>query len=72
MLKILLNGINGRMGNTIKNLSLSYDNLRVVCGVDHKASENSDVKTYTDDFVDKWSTPDNSEQNATESEEYQP
>lgn len=48
MLKILLNGINGRMGNTIKNLSLSYDNLRVVCGVDHKASEDSNVKTYTD------------------------
>ncbi len=47
MVKILLNGINGRMGKAIENLSLQYENLKIVCGVDHKIIENSKTKTYT-------------------------
>ncbi len=46
MLKILLNGINGRMGNAIKNLSKSYSDLKIVCGVDSKESEEKDVPIY--------------------------
>lgn len=46
MLRILLNGINGKMGRTIKNLSVDYKDLKIVCGVDHNPSENSDIKTY--------------------------
>lgn len=48
MVKILLNGINGRMGKAIKNISVQYDNLNIVCGVDHKNIENSDIPIYTD------------------------
>ena len=47
MVKILLNGINGRMGKAIENLSLQYENLKIVCGVDNKIIENSKTKTYT-------------------------
>ena len=46
MIKILLNGINGRMGKTIENLSLNYDNLKISCGVDNVVTKNSTTPTY--------------------------
>lgn len=47
MVKILLNGINGRMGTTIKNISTQYDDLTIVCGVDNNSVKNSDIPIYT-------------------------
>lgn len=46
MIKILLNGINGRMGKTIENLSLNYDNLKISCGVDNVVTKHSTTPTY--------------------------
>lgn len=46
MIRILLNGINGRMGKTIENLSLNYEDLKVVCGVDNLVTKNSLTPTY--------------------------
>ena len=46
MLKIILNGINGRMGKTIEELSHTYDNLEIICGVDNKQNNENKVKTY--------------------------
>ena len=46
MIRILLNGINGRMGKTIENLSFNYDNLKVVCGVYNLITKNSLTPTY--------------------------
>ena len=46
MVNILLNGINGRMGKTIENLSLNYNNLKITCGVDNKKIDNPLTPTY--------------------------
>lgn len=46
MVKILLNGINGKMGTAIRNLSLSYDDLEISCGVDNIIRRDSPVPTY--------------------------
>ena len=47
MIKILINGINGRMGQEVlKQINLS-DDLEVCCGVD-KFDNNLNVPTYTD------------------------
>lgn len=47
MINILLNGINGRMGKTIENLSMSFNNLKISCGVDNVINKNSLIPTYT-------------------------
>lgn len=41
MVKILLNGCNGRMGQMISHTSLSFNNLKIVAGVDITTSANS-------------------------------
>ena len=46
MVKILLNGINGKMGRVIKEVSYQYNDLKIVCGVDHKTEENSQIPIY--------------------------
>lgn len=47
MVNILLNGINGKMGKTIVNLSSNYDNIQITCGVDNKILESCPIPTYT-------------------------
>lgn len=46
MIKVLLNGINGRMGKTIENVSLQYDNLEIICGVDNTVTKDSKIPVY--------------------------
>ncbi len=48
MVKILLNGINGKMGTAIKNLSFDYDNLEISCGVDNTVNKNCSIPVYKD------------------------
>lgn len=48
MVNILLNGINGKMGKTIEKLSYSYDNLKIVCGVDNFSTSFSEIPVYKD------------------------
>jgi 4-hydroxy-tetrahydrodipicolinate reductase len=49
MIKIILNGCNGRMGKTISELAKSYDSLKIVAGIDKFLTEtNSYFPTYDD------------------------
>ncbi|WP_097027588.1 4-hydroxy-tetrahydrodipicolinate reductase [Clostridium peptidivorans] len=46
MVKILLNGCNGRMGQIISHTSLSFNNLKIVAGVDINTSTNSSYPVF--------------------------
>ncbi|WP_163194397.1 4-hydroxy-tetrahydrodipicolinate reductase [Clostridium thermarum] len=49
MIKIILNGCNGRMGKTISELAKSYDTVKIVAGIDKFLKEtNSYFPTYDD------------------------
>lgn len=47
MVKVLLNGCNGRMGQMISHTSLSFNNLKIVAGVDINASVNSSYPVFS-------------------------
>ncbi|MBM7870050.1 4-hydroxy-tetrahydrodipicolinate reductase [Clostridium pascui] len=47
MVKILLNGCNGRMGQMISHTSLSFNNLEIVAGVDINTSVNSSYPIFS-------------------------
>lgn len=47
MVNILLNGINGRMGKAIENLSENYKDLKIICGVDNNNNKTSKIPIYT-------------------------
>ena len=48
MLKVLINGINGRMGQEVLNQVISSDEFEVCCGVDKFDNTESDFPIYTD------------------------
>ncbi|MBE6069213.1 MAG: 4-hydroxy-tetrahydrodipicolinate reductase [Clostridium lundense] len=47
MVKVLLNGCNGRMGQMISHTSLSFNDLKIVAGVDINASVNSSYPVFS-------------------------
>lgn len=48
MIKILLSGCLGKMGQVITRLSCNYDNLQIVAGVDIKDTDTLDYPVYKD------------------------
>ena len=48
MLKILINGINGRMGQEVVNAVNNSSDFEVCCGVDKFDNTDSDFPIYTD------------------------
>lgn len=48
MIKVLINGCNGRMGKVLASKIAETDNLEVVCGVDTLASSDSNFPIFTD------------------------
>ena len=48
MTKIVLVGINGKMGQVICRIIDSYDNAEIVCGVDINTEEKNGVPVYSD------------------------
>lgn len=57
MLKVLINGINGRMGQEVLRQVISSDEFEVCCGVDKSDNTESDFPIYTDISLIK-ETPD--------------
>lgn len=47
MVKVLLNGCNGRMGQMISHTSLSFNNLEIVAGVDINTSVSSSYPVFS-------------------------
>ena len=47
MIKVLLSGCLGKMGQVITNLSHDYDNLKIVAGIDRKNDSNLDYPIYS-------------------------
>ncbi|HBC97518.1 MAG TPA: 4-hydroxy-tetrahydrodipicolinate reductase, partial [Clostridium sp.] len=39
MVKIILNGCNGKMGKVVRSLAEKYSNLSVVAGIDRKSGQ---------------------------------
>lgn len=48
MLKILLNGCNGKMGQVVSKVAKNYDNIKIVAGVDLNTTKNYDYPVYSD------------------------
>lgn len=54
MLKVLLNGCNGKMGQEVTKLIFSTENIEIICGVDrNSASTTYPVYTNTNEIVEK-------------------
>ena len=48
MLKILLSGCNGKMGQVIKDLVKKSDDFTIYCGFDKNLSINNDFPVFSD------------------------
>ncbi|MCL2383084.1 MAG: 4-hydroxy-tetrahydrodipicolinate reductase [Oscillospiraceae bacterium] len=65
MIKVLINGVNGRMGQVVLNQAQTKDNFSVVCGVDQNDSITNSFPVYADynnikedvDVIVDFSTP---------------
>ncbi len=55
MIKVLINGINGKMGKEVAKLVLENEGFRLLGGLDHKISTNSPYPIFTDtkDILEK-------------------
>ncbi|WAM33108.1 4-hydroxy-tetrahydrodipicolinate reductase [Caldicellulosiruptor morganii] len=50
MLRVLLNGCNGKMGQVVSRVAKTYDDIKVVAGVDLNTTQNFDYPVYSNPF----------------------